>query len=185
MNPSTRQLHVGLAEQGKVHALAGQHKAALAHYREAMTLAVRAGEPEVVFRHYLECSLESLELLGAFDEVLAYCERAMAHYRTRPPEHELANRDLAHVHQRRAVVLLKRGQREAAQVDLAACNRLQPGTMPLAATLLRWLTTGLHFDAARILTEQHRHQYFSVRHDTVVKERAIPLPAGANGPSIS
>jgi tetratricopeptide (TPR) repeat protein len=180
---SPRRLHVGLTEQGKLHALAGEHRAALAHYREAMAVAVRAGEPEVFFRHSLECALESLELLGAFDEVLAYCERAIAHYHQRPPEHAVATRDLAHVHQRRAVVLLKRGEREAARADLATCLRLQPGGMPLAACLQRWLAGGLHFDVARIVAEQHRHQAFSVRRDTVAPERAIPLPAGAPGMS--
>ncbi len=181
--PSTRRLHVGLTEQGKLHALAGEHRLALAHYREAMAVAVRAGEPEVFFRHSLECALESLELLGAYDEVLVYCDRAIAHYRKQPPAHAVATRDLAHVHQRRALVLLKRGEREAAREDLAACLRLQPGSMPLASTLQRWVAGGLHFDPARIVAEQHRHQAFCVRRDTVAPERAIPLPAGAPGVS--
>ncbi|MBL9102646.1 MAG: hypothetical protein JNL82_16995 [Myxococcales bacterium] len=177
----TRALHVGLTEQGKLHALAGEHKAALAHYREAMAIAVRTGEPEVFFRHNLECSLESLELMGATDEVLAYCDRALALYRERPPAHDVAVRDLAHVHQRRGVVLLKRGDREAARAALAESVRLQPGAMPLAATLLRWVSGGLHLDAARVLAEQHRHRFFSVRRDTVAPERAIPLPAALAG----
>ena len=180
---SSRRLHVGLTEQGKLHALAGEHQAALAHYREAMAVAVRAGEPEVFFRHSLECALESLELMGALDEVLAYCDRALDHYRKQPPAHAVATRDLAHVHQRRALVLLKRGEREAARADLAASLRLQPGSMPLAATLLRWVSSGLHFDTSRIVAEQHRHRSFSVRHDTVAPERAIQLPAGAPGMS--
>ena len=178
-----RHVHLGIAEQGKLHALAGEHQAALAHYREAMALAVRAGEPEVFFRHYLECTLESLELMGALDEVLAYCDRALEHYRAQPPAHDVAIRDLAHIHQRRGIVLLKRGERAAARSDLAACARLQPGAMPLAATLLRWVDTGLHFDTARILAEQHRCQFFSVRRDAVAPERAIPLPAGVTGAS--
>lgn len=172
-----RHMHVGLTEQGKLHALAGDHRAALAHYREAMAMAVRAGEPEVFFRHNLECALESLELMGAYDEVLAYCDKALALYRERPPSHDVAVRDLAHVHQRRGVVLLKRGDREAARLALAEAARLQPGGMPLAATLLRWIAGNLHLDAARILAEQHRHKFFSVRRDTVAPERAIPLPS--------
>lgn len=176
-----RRLHVGLTEQGKLHALAGDHRAALAHYREAMAVAVRAGEPEVFFRHNLECSLESLELMGALDEVVGYCDRAIAHYHERPPAHALATRDLAHIHQRRGVALLKRGERAAARPDLEASLRLQPGGMPLAAALLRWLSAGLHFDVARIVAEQHRHRSFSVRRDTVAPERAIQLPASAPG----
>lgn len=176
-----RHVHVGLTEQGKLHALAGDHRAALAHYREAMALAVRAGEPEVFFRHNLECSLESLELMAAYDEVLAYCDRALDLYRERPPAHDVAVRDLAHVHQRRGVVLLKRGDREAARVALGEAVALQPGGMPLSVALLRWLAANLHLDAARILAEQHRHQYFSVRRDTVAPARAISLPAALAG----
>lgn len=181
MTASPRAMHIGLTEQGKLHALAGDHRQALAHYREAMAMAVRAGEPEVFFRHNLECSLESLELMGAYDEVLAYCDRALALYREHLPAHDLAVRDLAHVHQRRAVVLLKRGERAAARPDLAEAVRLQPDRMPLAAALLRWVSAGLHFDSARIVAEQHRHRTFCVRRDTVVPARAIPLPAGLTG----
>lgn len=181
MTAHPRAMHVGLTEQGKLHALAGDHKAALAHYREAMAMAVRAGEPEVFFRHNLECSLESLELMGAHDEVLAYCDRALALYRQRPPAHDVAVRDLAHVHQRRGIILLKRGERAGARPDLAEAVRLQPERMPLAAALLRWVASGLHFDVARVVAEQHRHQYFCVRRDTVAPERAIPLPAGLTG----
>jgi tetratricopeptide (TPR) repeat protein len=176
-----RHMHVGLTEQGKLHALAGEHRAALAHYREAMALAVRSGEPEIFFRHNLECTLESLELMGAYAEVIAYCDRALAHYREHPPGHAVAVRDLAHIHQRRGVVLLKRGERAGARADLAEAVRLQPGSMPLAAALLRWVDAGLHFDPARIVAEQHRHRFFCVRRDTVAPERAIRLPAAMSG----
>lgn len=181
---SPRRLHVGLTEQGKLLALAGDHRGALAHYREAMAVAVRAREPEVFFRHNLECVLESLELMGAFDEVVAYCDRAIDHYRARPPAHDVARRDLAHVHQRRGVVLLKRGERAAARPDLAEAVRLQPRGMPLAAALLRWVDAGLHFDAARVTAEQRRHNSFCVRPEAVARDRAIPLPPGAGGPPV-
>lgn len=176
------RLHVGWAEQGKLHALRGEHGAALAHYREAMAGALRAGAPEVFFRHYLECSLESLELMGALDEVLAYCDRAVAHYAANAPPHELAVRDLAHVHQRRGAVLLKQGRRPEAAAALAEACRLQPGAMPLAAALKRWLDGNWHCDAARVTAEQRRHGFFSVRPDTVDARRALPLPARPDQP---
>jgi tetratricopeptide (TPR) repeat protein len=176
------RLHVGLAEQGKVHALSGDHRAALAHYREAMAQAVRAGEPEVFFRHYMECALESLELMGALDEVLAWCDRAVEHYRSSPPQHPVAARDLAHVHQRRGLVLLKLGRRDEARAALTESCQLQPRSMPLAELIKRWIDTGLHCDAARVLAEQRRRGYFSVRPDTVDRSRAVPLPARLDAP---
>jgi tetratricopeptide (TPR) repeat protein len=177
---AARQQHVAIAEHGKILALAGDHRGALRHYREAMAKTVQAGDPEVFFRHYLECTVESLELMGAFDEVLAYCERAVEHYRDLAPAAEqavLAQRDLAHVHQRRGAVLLKLGRRAESREALAEALRLQPGTMPLAASLLRWIDRNLHGDVGRILSEQRHHGYFSVRADTVDRVRAVALPS--------
>ncbi len=181
---SGRKHHIGIAEHGKVLALAGDHKGALRHYREAMAQAVRAAEPEVFFRHYLECSIESLELMNAYDEVLAYCERAIEHYRqhaTTPELEALAQRDLAHVYQRQGVILFKQGHKSEARTALREALRLQPGTMPLATSLLQWIDRNLHGDAARILAEQRRHGYFSVRTDTVDRSRAVAVPLPASG----
>ncbi|WVM91801.1 hypothetical protein ULG90_18100 [Halopseudomonas pachastrellae] len=43
------QLHLGIAEQGKVLALAGRHADALQHYQEALRMAVSSRAPEVFF----------------------------------------------------------------------------------------------------------------------------------------
>ena len=66
---SAAVLHHAIAERGKALALAGDHVDAMMHYREAMTLAVSGKAPEVVFRHYMDCSLGSLERMGEFGEV--------------------------------------------------------------------------------------------------------------------
>ncbi|MCB9529514.1 MAG: peptidylprolyl isomerase [Myxococcales bacterium] len=170
-----RRIHLGVAEQGKLHALRGEHPLALQHYREAMNQAVRFGEPEVFYRHYLECALESLELMGALDEVVAWCDAALEHYRAHPPQTAVGARDLAHIHQRRGIALMKRGHRDPARAALAEAIELQDGAMPLAATLLRWIDSRLHCDAARITAEQRRQGFFSVRADTVDARRAVPL----------
>jgi hypothetical protein len=46
----------------------------------------------------------------------------------------------------------------------------------MVQTLLRWTKGGLHVDAGRVLAEQRRTHYFSVRSDTVDAGRAIRLP---------
>ena len=156
--------HLAAAETGKHAALRGEHQAALGHYREAMRLAVSMKAPEVFFRHYLESALESLELMGAFDNVLEYCDRAILHYELNPPAHEVASLDLAWIHQRRGVVLLKSGRRDEARAALAGAVTIAGhigATLPLARALLGWLTRGLSVSNERIVSEQRRFHYFS------------------------
>lgn len=181
--------HLQIAETGKIAALRGDHKTALGHYREAMRIAVTSGAPEVFFRHYLEATLESLELSDAFDDVLSYCERAIAHYAANPPRHVLAELDLASIHQRRGVALLKRSDVAAARAALeqaiAQAARIDV-RLPLADRLLDWIRRGLAVSKQRILAEQRRLHYFSVRPDTVgvVPRAQPPTTAGqANQPS--
>ena len=67
-------LHYRIAEKGKMHALDKNHKEALRHYREAMRLTQKQADSEVFFQHYGQCVMESLELSGAYDEVISFCE---------------------------------------------------------------------------------------------------------------
>jgi tetratricopeptide (TPR) repeat protein len=170
--------HFGIAEQGKLYALEGRHALALAYYREAIRLTVRAGEPEIVFRHYLECVLESLEKTGAYQELLEYCAKALTLLDAAPATAQTAL-ERAHVLQRQACVLLKTGQRDAAAMalrqalDLTAAHGMR---LLLASTLLGWLDRGLQLDARRVAAEQERTHYFNVRRDTVDAARAVRLP---------
>jgi tetratricopeptide (TPR) repeat protein len=173
------KLHMGIAEQGKVYALAGKHELALMYYRHAIHMTVQAQDPEIFFRHYLECVLESLEQMGAYAEVLAYCDKAIEFFAQNPPSNLLAQCDLAHVYERQGVVLLKTGEKAKAIQAFEQALQVLDGsgqTLPLIQLLLRWLKAGLHIDANRILAEQRRAHYFSVRSDTVDASRAIKLP---------
>jgi tetratricopeptide (TPR) repeat protein len=170
---------MGIAEQGKVHALLGQHPLALVYYRHAIHMTVQEQDPEIFFRHYLECVMESLEQMGSYAEVLAYCAKAIDFYDQNPPPNPLAKRDLAHIYERQGVVLLKSGERQEAIKAFEQGSTVLQGsgqTLPLIQTLLRWLKAGLHVDPNRVLAEQRRNHYFSVRSDTVDASRAIQLP---------
>lgn len=174
-----RHLHLGLAEHGKLAHVEGRHGEALEHLREAMRIAVHRGEPEVFFRHYLECTIEVLEHMQAYDEVLEYCDRACELYAARPPADPLHRLDLATIHQRRGAVLFKRGDIPGARAALeAAIEGVRPDgrRLPLAELLLGWARRGMKVDAKRILAEQERSGYFTVRKDTVDPSRAIRLP---------
>lgn len=172
-------LHMGIAEQGKIHAVEGDHATALLYYRRAMHMTVEAKDEEWFFRHYLECSIESLELTESYDEVLAYCDKAIELYEGHPPEDPISIRDLAHIHQRKGIVLVKKGDREAAKEPLREAVRLAHDadqTIPLAERVLRWVESGLGIDNRRLLAEQKREKYFTVRSDNIDRERAVKLP---------
>ncbi|MCB1735338.1 MAG: peptidylprolyl isomerase [Gammaproteobacteria bacterium] len=172
-------LHLGLAEQGKIHAVEDRHQEALTHYREAMNVAVRQGAPEVFFRHYLGCSLESLERMGAYQEVLDYCEKALAHYQENPPEHDIARLDRATIRQREGVIAMRLGEVDRAKTAFAeALNeaRALRARLPLAERLNRWLLTNMHIDPRRLEQELAQHDYWTVRPDNIDRGRARALP---------
>lgn len=174
---SRAPIHHAIAERGKLHALAGDHVTAMMHYREAMSIAVEHGAPEVMFRHYMECAIESLERMGELDEVLGYCDRAIQHYAERPPNHELAVLDLASIHQRRGITLLRKGDSSAAKEALHEALRVLGSrrALPIASTLLRWLDARMHVSLARLEAELERNRYYCVRRDSVSESRAVPL----------
>lgn len=171
-------LHLGLAEQGKILALGGDHVEALRHYREAIRLAVSGKAPEVFFRHYTQCVLESLELQGSFDEVIRFCRDADQHYRGHAQLLPVQRRDHGAILERLGVVLLKQGQRDEGRTVLQeACRIAGERALPLAEEVLAWMQRGLHVDARRLTGSQRRHHYFVVRSDQVDRRRARSLPA--------
>lgn len=175
--------HLGIAEAGKCFALKGDHREALRHYREAIRLAVSSSAPEVFFRHYCQCVLESLELTGQFQEVIEYCAKADAYYEQIGTQRQLHGKDHASILERQGLVHAKQGEREAALHCLEKA-RLLAGADKLALTeqVYGWLRRGMVPDVARLTAAQRKHQYFTVRAEQVDARRARPLAPdnGAN-----
>lgn len=170
-------LHYQVAEQGKLHALKGEHGEALRHYREALRLAAQHGEPEVCLRHYAWCVLESLERSGAFEEVLSLCQRVEAHYAQHPATTALTRLDRAAHLERQGMALLKLERAAQAREQLEAAVALAgAGRLPLAERVLGWVRGGLHVDARRLAAEQDQHRYWTVRPEAVNPSIAVPLP---------
>ncbi|MGB1108703.1 MAG: hypothetical protein ACPG4N_00010 [Gammaproteobacteria bacterium] len=169
-------IHLGVAEQGKLYALNGQAPLALSYFREALRLAQDAQEAEMFARHYSECAVETMETMGGFDEVIAYCDRLIDHYRAMTELNDFARKDLAHAHQRRAMALLKKGDSEAAREALETALQTF-SELPLAKAVHRWLVTGLHITPERVSAEQKRQHYFSIRPETVNPAAAVRIPA--------
>lgn len=175
-------LHIGIAEAGKLRALAGDHADALRHYREALRLAQAARAPEVFFRHYTQCVLESLEQTGAHAEVIAFCEQALAHYDAQGATLEVHRRDKAALLERLALNRIKAGQADAARDPLdAAVEIAAAGDLPVARTVRDWLRRGMRADPRRIAQLQTKHRYYTVTADRVEPDRAIALPDRVKG----
>lgn len=181
MNPTEQSLHLhlGIAEQGKVCALASRHADALQHYQEALRMAVSSGAPEVFFRHYTQCVMESLELSGELDTVLRYCDDAEAHYLALNSPLPLVARDRAENLQRRGCVLLRKSQLDEALQSLQqALDLASAKSLPLTAELLGWARRGLTIGERQLHESQRRHHYFIVRKGLVDPQRAIQMPSG-------
>ncbi len=177
MNPGTKEfpLHLRIAESGKVFAVNGDFRRALGCYRLAMHMVRQSRSPEVFFRHYLECLIEAMELNGDYEEVLTFCERMQELHENLEEAGELEQLDRANLHQRRGIILLKMERDRDAEHELAEAARLSGNGLSLSATVLRWVRSRLRPNSSRLLEEQRRHGYFSVRRETVKPERAVPL----------
>ncbi|KPF75257.1 hypothetical protein IP88_07200 [alpha proteobacterium AAP81b] len=169
------RLHMGVAEAGKLLALKGRHRDALAKYREALQLAHGARAPQLFARHYLHCVLESLEHLGEYAQA-AELAAAAADSAANPQPTPFQQRDRAHLLERQGVNLARAGDVPGARAVLAAAVALDAG-LPLARALLEWTARGLAVNPARLAEAQRRHGYWVVRPDTVDAARAIENPA--------
>lgn len=186
VTPRARYEHVEIAEAGKVFALAGRHDEALRHYREALRMAASRHAPEVFFRHYTQCVLESLERSGSLAEVIDYCTRADAHYTAVGGTTELHRRDRGAIVERLGVAQLKSGLVDEATRSLErAVATAGAGRLPLAEDLLTWLRRHLTVDDRNIAQLQARYQYFTVRPDQVDPGRASALPGAPSFPITS
>lgn len=157
--------HFQTAQKAKEQAWTDQHEKALTLYKEALHQAQHVHADAIFMRHYTECALESLELLGRHQEVIEYCIEARKHYDAHPPESDMAKFDYASIIERQAINQAKANDNKSA---LALCQQAinlaadLNTSMPMAEKLCQWLCRGLHVSAQRLVSEQKRGGYFSV-----------------------
>ncbi|HAA16838.1 MAG TPA: peptidylprolyl isomerase [Cytophagales bacterium] len=174
-------LHLGIAERGKLYALEGNHAEALRHYREAIRLTVQHKSPEIFFQHYTQCVMESLELSGAHQEVINYCEKARSFFEEQSDTTTYAKRSHAAVLEKQAVQHVYQGENgEALPLLKEAQALVGRGTQKLTDDLLNWVQRGYQISNQQLQQAQERHQYFIVRKDKVNPDIAIDLPKQMN-----
>lgn len=170
--------HVGLAEQGKIHHLAGRDTLALGYFREALKRAVNDGAAEIFFRYYMHLSLEVLEKQGHAEEVVEYCDRAISHYGEHSELDQYAAKDLVDTWQRKGICLMKIEKNGDA---LEAFNQAKKHaktygiTAPLANAFLPWVSRSYTIRTEQLDRQLKDQKYFSIRPDTIDKSRAIRL----------
>ena len=185
MGSSVERLCLGIAEQGKLHALERRHGEALRHYREALRLAVSCESGELFFLHCTQCIMESLELSGSHETVADYCIRAEDHFAHIDIDDPLVNRQRGANLERLAVARLQMGDcGEARELLAIAIDTAGKGALPLSEALLGWLRRGLSVGEARLRAAQHQHRYFVVRKDLVDPSIAVGLPEGVGAPAM-
>ncbi|MFA0961051.1 hypothetical protein AB9P05_04545 [Roseivirga sp. BDSF3-8] len=169
-------IHLGIAEQGKLYALKNNHQEALRHYREALKMVSDHKAHELFAQHYLQCTMESLELSGAYDEVITYCHRLLQVMGPEKPESPFLMRHMAATLERLAVQHLLKKEKEEARKHLERIKNIAgPGIQPLADQLLNWLQRGYTIRPGQIRDAQKKHRYFIVQQDKVKPEIAIDL----------
>jgi len=173
-------LHYRIAERGKMYALDKNYTEALRHYKEALKLTQKQQDSELFFQHYSQCVMESLELSGAHDQVISFCEN----YRTFLDEKEqdvLVRKHKAFVSERQAIQHILRGEQDEAKGLLLEVQKdLGKGKQPITDELLNWLLRGYQVNASQLKRLQQKHNYFIVRKESVNPKIAMDLPEGVS-----
>jgi tetratricopeptide (TPR) repeat protein len=179
---SKEALCLGIAEQGKILALNGNHEQALRHYREALRIAMSCSFNEIFFHHCSQCIMESLELSGGHELVADYCIRAEDHYAAIENSDDIIRRQRgANLERLAASRLLSGNIDEAKALFATAIETAGKGALPLCEEVLSWMRRGLNVGAPQLRSAQQRHKYFVVRKDLVDARIAVELPSEVVG----
>jgi len=169
-------LHLGIAEKGKMYAVQGNHKEALRHYKEAIKMTQGQDKGEIFFQLYMQYTLESLELMGAYDEVLRYCETFLE-FLEEKEDNDFINKYKAETWQRMAIQYLHKDDIETAKEHLLLIiKEKEIGKLQIAQKLLDWINRGYKINKKQISDLQKENNYFIVTKENINPEIAIELP---------
>ncbi|WP_430406051.1 hypothetical protein [Fluviicola sp.] len=183
MNENKPNLHLQIAENGKVLALRGDHKEALRHYKEAMRMCQTAKSSEVFLQHYSLCAMESLELMEAHQEIITFCEKSIDFLTPKKVDRtdEWFRKNLASLWERKGIQCIYLDEKsEAIEAFKTALQEAKELSMPLTKELLNWLQRGYVITPQKVRDLQKRHHYFTVRKENVNEKIAVQLPEMIN-----
>lgn len=173
---NTYSLHLGIAEKGKMYAVAANYKEALRHYKEAIKMTQNQANGELFFQHYMQCTMEALELMKAYDDVINYCEKFLDLLAAQT-QNELIAKYIAEVEQRMAIQYLLKGDKDEAKPILQKAQKaIGVGKLKMVDELLNWIIRGYAIAPKQIAELQKKHKYFIVSKENLKPEIAIELP---------
>ncbi len=176
-------LHFSVAEKGKVFALAGNQKEALRHYKEALRMCQNLPSADIFFQHYSLCAMESLELMEAHNEVIEFCNKCLEFLDSKVPEreNEILNKYKASLWERIGVQYLYLNEKQEAQeAFIKATVFFDKKRMSLTNELQNWISRGYMIAKTQLKNVLQKHNYYSVRKDSVNESIAIELPEMIN-----
>ena len=183
MTENKVNLHLQVAENGKVLALKGDHKEALRHYKEAMRMCQDVPNAEIFLQHYSLCAMESLELMAAHEEVISFCEKSIQFLNGKKAERsdEVFRKYLASLWERKGIQHVFRDEKaEAIEALDNAIKEAGEFSLSLAKDLLNWLRRGYMITPKQVRDFQNKHYYFTVRKENVNEQIAVQLPEMIN-----
>lgn len=168
-------MHLRIAEKGKLYCLQGNYRQALRHFREAIRMVQNQTGSDIFFQHYGQCVTEALELSGAHQEVINYCEKFIDFLDAKEEQTDMvvACRNL--MLEKMAIQYLMLGDSEEAKALLQQVqkNRL---ALPVAQQLTQWLQRGYSIQPKQVKDLLQKNQYYIIRADKVNSAIAVELP---------
>jgi len=172
-----QHMHYRIVEQGKVYALEGNYGEALRHYREGIRLCQRESNSDLFFQHYSQCAMEALELSGANEEVISFCDKTIDFLENKIEDSEYAKRYYSNLLERQAIqFLLQEEKAEAIQLFKRVHDLVGIKIQPLTDQLLNWAQRGYTITSKQIKEAQTKYNYFIVRKENVNPAIALQLP---------
>ena len=127
--------------------------------------------------------MESLELMGSYNEVINFCERCIDFLESKEKlkENPIFEKFFASILERKGIqFLLLNEKQDAIEAFTAVQQRVGKTMMPLTNELLNWAQRGYAITPQQIRDLQKKHKYFSVRKENVNEKIAIELPQNIN-----
>ncbi|MDA3904799.1 MAG: tetratricopeptide repeat protein [Bacteroidales bacterium] len=175
----TINIHYGVAENGKLLATQGNHKEALMHYREALRMCQNQPGADIFFQHYSLCAMESLELMGAYTEVIEFCNKCINFLdsKTGLKNNQVFLKFKASLYERKGIQYMYLQQNNnAIECFKEAQSSIEKKYLPLCVDLMNWLMRGYSISNKQINDLQKKHSYFTVRKDNINKQITVEIP---------